>query len=121
MLAIAVGAAVTAAALLIAGHFIAVRFEPYIREQAIKYLEERFDSHVYIAALRIRLPHISPLKVALRRGRGALARVEGEGVSLHHRSAPAARPLFVMKSFAFDVDLGTLFDKSKTIHSVTVD
>ena len=121
MLAIGVAASVTIAALIIAGHLLAIRFEPYIREQAIKYLEKRFDSDVQIATLRVRLPHISPLKLALQRGRGALARVEGEGIALRHRTASASRPLFVMKSFAFEVDLGTLFDKSKTVRSVTVD
>jgi hypothetical protein len=54
MPAIGVAALVTVAALVVAGHFLAVRFEPYIREQAIKYLEKRFDSDVQIATLRVR-------------------------------------------------------------------
>jgi hypothetical protein len=109
------------AALFIAGRIVAARFEPFIRDQAINYLQQRFDSDVEIAAFHIQLPHISPLKLAFRRGRGAFARVEGEGISLRHRKAPNAPPLFRMKSFAFDVDLGTLFDASKTVHAVTVD
>jgi hypothetical protein len=121
LLAIALFAAVFAIAVIIAARFIAAHFEPYIREQAILYLEKRFDSDVEIAALRVYLPHLSPLKLVLGRGRGAMARVEGEGVSLHHKRSETRLPLFVMKSFAFDVDLGNLFDTPKVVRSVAID
>lgn len=121
VLAIALFAAVFAIVVIIAARFIAAHFEPYIREQAILYLEKRFDSDVELASLRVYLPHLSPLKLVLSRGRGAMARVEGEGVSLHHKGSESRLPLFVMKSFAFDVDLGNLFDTQKVVRSVAID
>ena len=121
LLGIALFAALATLALVLGGLALAAHFEPFIREQTIRYLEKRFDSDVELAALHISLPHISPLKVAIRRGRGAIAHVEGEGVSLRHRKARNGPPLFVMKRFTFDVDLGSLFDATKTVHAVTLD
>jgi hypothetical protein len=106
---------------MIAAHGVAAHFEPYIREQTILYLSRRFDSDVRLDALRVYLPRLSPLKLVLGRGRGAFARVEGEGVWLRHRRSPNALPLFVMKRFAFDADLGGLFDTPKTVRSVSID
>jgi hypothetical protein len=114
-------AIVVVVALMIAAHIVANRFEPYIREQAIHYLQKRFDSDVELAALRVYAPKISPLRLAISRGRGAFARVEGEGVALRHLGSRDVPPMFVMRSFVFVVDLGTLFDAQKTVHSVTID
>jgi hypothetical protein len=120
ILAIAIAATVGLAALTIAGYVLSRRFEPFIREQAIAYLRERFDSDVELASLRIRMPKMSPLNVLLRKGRGATAGVEGEGISLRYRGAPD-RPLFAMRKFSFDVDLGTLFSDLKIVQSVSID
>jgi hypothetical protein len=106
------------ASLFIAAHVLSRRFEPYIRAQAIEYLSKRFDSHVELAALRVHLPSGSPLRILLTRGRGAIARVEGEGLSLRHKDRQDVPPMLAMQKFAFDVDLGTLFESSKTVRSV---
>ena len=52
--------------LVIAGYVLAQRFDPYIRQQAILYLEQRFDSEVELSSLSIRLPRISPLTLTLQ-------------------------------------------------------
>jgi len=109
------------AALLIAASILARRFEPYIREQAIAYLSKRFDSQVELAALRVRLPNTSPLRLLLTRGRGAVARVEGEGISMRHKGRRDVPPMFAMKRFRFEVDLGTLFEERKTVNLVHLD
>src|SRR5688572_14908152 len=118
-------AGVTAAAglltLAVAAHVLGNRFDPYIREQAILYLEGRFDSEVELSDIRVRLPQMSPLKLLVNRGRGTTARVDGHNLVLRskvHRNAP---PLFVMKEFSFEVDLGTLFEESKRVLRVTID
>ena len=59
--------------LFIAAKVLAWRYEPYIRAQAIKYLSERFDSRVELAALRVHLPNGSPLYLLFTRGQGSLA------------------------------------------------
>src|SRR5438034_11415670 len=107
--------------LFIAAKVLARRFEPYIRAQAIEYLSKRFDSHVELAALRVRLPSGSPLRMLLTRGRGALARVEGEGISLRHKDRQDVPPMLAMKRFAFDVDVGSLFDGPKKVPLVVLE
>ena len=107
--------------LLVAASILAKRFEPYIREQAILYLRKRFDSEVELAALHVRMPQTCPLQLLLSRGRGAIARVEGEGLQLRHNGRRDVPPMFSMTDFSFEVDLGTLFDTPKIVHLVTLD
>src|SRR5215831_433896 len=107
--------------LLIATSILAKRFQPYIREQAILYLQRRFDSEVELATLRVRMPQTSPLRLLLSRGRGAIARVEGEGLLLRHKGRTDVPPMFTMKEFSFEVDLGSLFDTPKIVRLVTLD
>jgi hypothetical protein len=108
--------------MLVVASILAKQFEPYIREQAILYLRQRFDSEVELAALRVRMPETSPLRLLLSRGRGAVARVEGEGLLLRHRGRRDVPPMFAMKDFSFEVDLGTLFDNTpKIVRLVTLD
>src|SRR5688572_14675684 len=121
LLAAGVTAAAGLLSLAVAAHVLGNRFDPYIREQAILYLEGRFDSEVELSDIRVRLPQMSPLKLLLNRGRGTTARVDGHNLVLRskvHRNAP---PLFVMKAFTFEVDLGTLFEESKRVLRVTID
>ena len=108
-------------ALTIAGYFLARRIDPYIRNQAIVYLQERFDSEVELTSLSIHLPRFSRLKFVFSGGRGALARVEGEGLSLRHKGRHDVPPMFAIRTFSAEVDLGTLFNTPKTVRSVTID
>src|SRR5262245_25680276 len=108
-------------ALFVAGREMAKRFEPYIREEAVKYLRDRFDSEVQVGSLRIGMPHLSPLRVLFNKGHGAVARVEGEEILLRHKGRVGSAPICVMKRFAFEVDLGTVFDSPKRVQLVTID
>src|SRR4051812_37984766 len=96
------------ALLLITAHLLVRRYQPYIREQAIEYLQHRFDSEVELADLRVTMQKTSLFHLALTRGRGVRARVEGEGILLRHRGRRDVPPMFAMKKFSFDVDLGTV-------------
>ena len=112
--------------LTIAGAFVAAsrmakRFEPMIREQAIRYLSERFHSEVEIAALRVNPPKMSLLQILLRHGRGAMVGVEGEGVSMRFRGRRDLPPLFQIKKLFFIVDLGVLTEPRKTVEFVSLD
>src|SRR5689334_7454941 len=95
-------------ALLIAAAILARRMEPYVRQQAIEYLQKRFNSDVSIAALHLHLPNTSPLRLMMTGGRGALGRVDGSGIILRPRGQQGP-PLFAMKKFSFSVDIATLF------------
>jgi hypothetical protein len=114
-------AGVGIAVLFVAAYMLAYRFEPYIRQQAILYLQERFDSEVELATLRVSLPKVSPLKLLLRHGHDTTAIVEGEDISLHHKGRRDVPPMFLMKHFSFEVDLGSLFDVPKKVRRVTLD
>jgi hypothetical protein len=107
--------------LAIAGYILAHRFDPYIRQQVILYLQRGFDSEVELTSLRVRLPRISPLNLLFNGGRGVLAHVEGEGVSLRHKGRRDVPPMFVMKKFSGEIDLRSLFNTPKTVRSVTID
>ena len=121
LLAIATAALILVIALVIAGYVVANRFEPYVRAQVILYLQDRFDSQAEISSLRIRMPRASLLHTFFTRGRGMIATVEGDGVVLRHRGRRDLPPIFSMKDFRFDVDLGTVFDPVKVVHLVTID
>jgi hypothetical protein len=111
---------ITFVALAIAASMLSKRFEPFIREQALQYMRDRFDADVELAALRIRMPKASPLNVLLNRGRGSSARVEADGISMRYRGVPDLPPLFKLTKVTFDVDLGTLFEESKVVKLVTI-
>jgi hypothetical protein len=121
LIATGIAAVVVTFAVIIAAHRLAKRFDPYIREQAVAYLEKRFDSDVEIGSLTISIPQLSAANLVFRRGLGTFARVEGERISLRHRRNLDLPPMFVMKRFTFLVDLGTLLTDYKTVRSVVVD
>jgi hypothetical protein len=115
----------TAAALAVIGVFVAGsvlsrRFEPYVRQQAIQYLSERFDSDVQLEALHIHVPNISPLRLILLHGRGGVAAVEGESLSLRYHGAAGAPPLLRIRKFRLTVGLDTLFQTPKVVPLVVV-
>src|SRR4051794_35730420 len=86
-------------ALLITASVASKRFEPYVREQAIQYLRTRFNSDVELAALHVKLPKISTLKLYLTRGRGSEISVEGDGLAVRRKGRPGAPPMFAVRKF----------------------
>jgi hypothetical protein len=121
IIGISAAVVLTFVGLIIAASILSKRFEPFIREQALAYLRNRFDADVELAALRIRMPKASPLALLLNRGRGSSARVEAEGISLRYPGVTDLPPLFKMNKVGFHVDLGTLFSDANTIKLVTID
>src|SRR5687767_5423047 len=110
-----------AIALFVLASVFSKRFEPFIRDQAVAYMRERFDSDVELADLRIHMPKTSTLRLLMSRGRGASAHVEGAGISMRSRGARDLPPLFSIKKFSFDVDLETLLVGTKTVKLVTLE
>jgi hypothetical protein len=100
---------------------MAQRFEPYIKEQAVDYLKKRFESEVELASLKVSLPHLSPTKLVFTKGRGVIARVEGDGILMRHKGRRDVPPMFKMKSFRFEIDLGRVFDPTKHVALVRLD
>src|SRR5262245_32323685 len=103
------------ASIFIAGSMLAKRFEPYIKQQAIDYLSRRFQSEVEIVSLSVNLPYIQPAKLYLTRGKGVMATVIGKGIVLRHKGRRDIPPMFAMRQFRFEIDLGRVFDPEKTV------
>jgi hypothetical protein len=110
-----------AAAGVIAARILARRFEPYVREQVIAYLKNRFESEVELRALRVHLPQTSPLRLLMTRGRGVVAHVNGEGLTLRLRGRLDLPPILTIRKVAFEIDLGKLFDPTRTIPLVALE
>ncbi|HWR54814.1 MAG TPA: hypothetical protein VN428_27140, partial [Bryobacteraceae bacterium] len=110
-----------AAAGVIAARVLSRRFEPYVRQQAIEYLKKRFASEVELRSLHVRLPQTSPLRLLVTRGRGGIARVDGEGLTMRLGGRPDLPPIFAIRKFAFEIDVGKLFDATRTVRLVVLD
>lgn len=88
---------VLAGGLYIAASILARRVEPYIRAQAMQYLRERFNSDVELGRLQVHVPPALPLRLLFRAGRGALAQVDGTGLSLRFHGRSDAPPILAIK------------------------
>jgi AsmA-like C-terminal region len=100
---------------------MAKRFEPMVREQAIQYLRQRFHSDVEIATLHIHLPKMSTLGLLLKHQSGAKVHVDGEGLSMRFNRARGLPPMFIIRKFAFVVDLQSLREDRKSVELVTLE
>ena len=122
---ILIGSGTAVAVTLAIGAFIASnaakRFDPFIREQAVAYLSEHFNSDVELGSLKVRVPRLSPIEAAMRRGHGTTARVEGENLRLRQRTVSSDMPpLITIKKFHFDVDLGRIQQTPHIVEHVYV-
>ena len=109
----------TAAGLFIAASVLSRRFEPFIREQAVAYLSERFQSDVELGSLAVKVPKTSPIRLWQSRGKGAYARIEGERMSM--RQSPDRPALFAIGRFSFEVELGSLWERKPFVRRVILD
>jgi hypothetical protein len=100
--------------------YLSAHFEPYIREQAIQYLKQRFESEVELAGLHVSVPSGAAFHLATR-GKVALARLEGDGLVLRHKGRTDVPPMFQLRHFSATVDLQTLFTADKIVPLVTLD
>jgi hypothetical protein len=103
------------------GKNLGKHFESMIREQAITYLRERFDSEVELSSLHVTIPHLSPIKTFWNKGRGVLAQVEGKNLQLRHKGRTDIPPLFTLQSFRFEIDLGELLESRRRVARITLD
>lgn len=106
--------------LIIVGSVLSRRIEPFVRAQAEQYLRDRFRADVQIATLRVHLPPISPLRMLFTGGHGSIATVEGKDIVMRMRGRPAAAPLFSIREFKTDIDVGALRDSSKHVPLVRI-
>jgi hypothetical protein len=105
----------------LAASAIAKRFEPALRAQAIKYMQDRFHSEVEIGSLHINRPKMSTVQILLRHGRGAIVAVEGQEVTMRFGGDRTRPPMFAIKKLFFTVDLEVLVAPTKSVNFVSID
>src|ERR1700722_5306000 len=105
----------------LAASVIAKRFEPALRAQAIKYMQDRFNSEVEIGSLHINRPKMSTVQILLRHGRGAIVAVEGQGITMRFGGDRSRPPMFAIKKLFFTVDLEVLVAPKKSVNFVSID
>ncbi|MEP6961644.1 MAG: hypothetical protein ABI995_06180 [Acidobacteriota bacterium] len=109
------------AGLFTAAAIISRRIDPYVREQIVKYLRERFDGEVEVGSIRVSVPSIAPLRLLFYSGRGAIVTAEGENILLRYQGRRDITPLLVLKKFQASVDLGSLFGNAKTVDQIVLE
>ena len=118
LIAIPIALAIFFTAVFIAGRTLMGRFEPMVRDQAIRYLQDRFHADVELAALHISLPQLSTIGLVFHKQRGSIVQVDGEGLSL--RRSGSTEPLFVIRKLHFTVDVASVLDARKTVDGVSL-
>jgi hypothetical protein len=108
-------------AVAIAAQVLSRRIEPYIREQTVEYLRQRFASDVEIGSLHVSTPIDWPLRVLLHGRRGALAHVTGERISLWHKHRHDRPPLVAIGKVGFEVELYSLWDRPVRVTMVRIE
>lgn len=104
--------------LTVAGIVLSRRFEPFIKEQTILYLEKRFDSTAELGSLKVSMPMKSPLQVLLNKGRGAQIRVEGRRIVLRHQGRTDIPPMLELERLNFEVDMHTVWEKPTRVRAI---
>ncbi|MBK9167174.1 MAG: hypothetical protein IPM24_06885 [Bryobacterales bacterium] len=104
--------------LTVAGFILARRIDPFLREQTVAYLQERFASEVELESLSVSVPMRSPIRVLLDRGRGATVKLTGKGLALHFRGSREYPPLIKMSRFDVEADLADVREKPARVRLV---
>ena len=107
----AIAVAAVLALLTGSARYLAGRFKPFLRDQTVNYLENRFDGDVELASFDVSMPIRDPLRMLLEKGKGARPRVRIDGVSIRDKSRPNLPPLLMMDQLEFQLELSTLWEK----------
>ena len=117
LIAIPSAIAIFFAGVYIAGRNLRDRLEPMVRDQAVRYLENRFHADAQINSLNIQLPKLSSIGLVFHRQRGAVVHVTGTGLSLKRGDMP----LFAIDKMQFTVDIASVLEQEKSIDSISLD
>ncbi|HLH16371.1 MAG TPA: AsmA-like C-terminal region-containing protein [Bryobacteraceae bacterium] len=91
-----------------AGWIAARRFEPFVRQQAIAYLQDRFGTGVAVRELHVSVAFLSPWHP-----RSARLRLWGEGLKIGS--------LVTVGQFRMDTELGALWEQPRRIRDVRLE
>jgi hypothetical protein len=114
-------AVVVLAGLTVAGWILSRRFEPFLREQTIAWLSQRFDSQVRLGALHVSMPLASPVRALIEKGKGAMVRIQGRDLEVRGNAFPQPPPLLAIRAFRFEVELNSLWNRPALVRRVRLD
>ena len=104
--------------MFIAGRALRGRLEPMVKEQAIRYLQDRFHADVQLASLDIHLPRLSTIGLVFQKQRGAIVQVDVGGLTM---TRPGTQePLFSIEKLHFTVDVASILEARKTVDAVSL-
>lgn len=116
LVAIPVAIAILLTGVYVAGRNLRGRLEPMVREQAIRYLQDRFHADVQLAALHIHLPRLSTVGLVFHRQRGAIIQVDGAGLSLRREGVE----LLAVSKMQFTVDIAAVLEPKKSVDAISL-
>jgi hypothetical protein len=107
------GAVVAVLFAVLAGttRYLAARFKPYLREQTLNYLRNRFDCDVELGSFDVSMPIRDPVRMLFEKGKGAHVRVRIDDIKISHKSRQDLPPLLLMNRLEFQLELSTLWER----------
>jgi hypothetical protein len=95
--------------------------EPRVKEYTIQYLEDRFDSDVELAGLRVRFARVPPISAFWNKGKGVTAVLEANGLAIRQGGRRDFPPILSIGSVQAHFDLGTLLETPRRVEKVVID
>src|SRR5690242_8179871 len=98
-----------------AAWFAARHFQPFVREQAVRYLEDKFGTGVELGTFHVAVTVGSPWKLE-----AAVLRVSGDRLVLPYPNQSGLPPLIKVGRFRMEADLGALWKIPRRIREVRI-
>jgi hypothetical protein len=107
--------AIFLAAIVVAAHLISRRVEPYLREQTIAYLQEKYKAEVEIGGFRVSMPVQNPVAIVLAGGQGAHVRAGVEGIVVRRPGHESYPPFMAIRELTFRVHVPELWQRPLSV------
>ena len=107
---------VLAAALSAAGWMAARHFQPFVREQAIRYLEQKFGTGVQLGSFHVAVTAGAPWKLQT-----AVLRVTGSNLVLPWPQGENLAPLITVGKFRLETSLRALWNTPRRIREIHIE
>lgn len=106
------------AALFAGGWWLSRQIDPFVRKQAVAYLQSRFASRVNLMDISVSVSAGSPVQALLNRGRGGKVHVRIRELSLNRRDEFDRSPVIHVSEARADVDLESLWSSMVRVDPV---
>jgi hypothetical protein len=113
---IAIALVVLVAGLGVAGWLAARHFQPFVREQAIRYLQDKFGTGVQLGSFHVSVTAGAPWKLQT-----AVLRVTGSGLVLPYPKGEDLPPLITVGKFRVETSLREIWNAPRRIREVRIE